>query len=94
MRYTAVFEFDGAAPGVSAGDGWKGGKLCAVSFSDEFFALEKLREVVEAIADGDGDPQEMAIQTLELLTANASCPADSQGLQTADPAESPEESGA
>jgi len=71
MRYTAVFEFDGEAPAVSAGDGWIGGKLCAVSFSDEFFALEKLRELAEAIADGDGDPQEMAIQTLELLTANA-----------------------
>lgn len=70
MRYTAVFEFDGEAPAVGAGDGWKGGKLCAVSFSDEFFALEKLRELAEAIADGDGDPQEMAIQTLELLTAN------------------------
>ena len=71
MRYTAVFEFDGEAPAVSASDGWMGGKLCAVSFADEFFALEKLRELAEAIADGDGDPQEMAIQTLELLTANA-----------------------
>ena len=32
-------------------------------------ALEKLRELAEAIADGDGDAQEMAIQTLELLDA-------------------------
>ena len=70
MRYTAVFEFDGEAPAVSASDGWMGGKLCAVSFADEFFALEKLRELAEAIADGDGDAQEMAIQTLELLTSN------------------------
>jgi len=70
MRYTAVFEFNGEAPAVSANDGWNGGKLCAVSFSDELFALEKLRELAEAIADGDGCPQEMAIQTLELLAAN------------------------
>jgi hypothetical protein len=70
MRYTAVFEFEGRPPSICAKDGWKGGKLCAVAFEDQFFALEKLRELAESIADGDGDPQEMAIQTLELLTAN------------------------
>ena len=71
MRYTAVFEFEGDPPRIGDADGWKGGKLCAVAFEDEFFALEKLRELAEAIADGDGDAREMAIQTLELLAHNA-----------------------
>ena len=69
MRYTAVFEFEGEPPAINKNDGWKGGKLCAVSFQDDMIALEKLRELAEAIADGDGDAQEMAIQTLELLDA-------------------------
>ena len=66
MRYTAVFEFD-EEPAVRAGADWLGGKLCAVAFADEFVALRLLREFAEAIADGEGDPQEMAIQTLERL---------------------------
>jgi hypothetical protein len=71
MRYTAVFEFPaGSVPSVRASDGWLGGTLCAVAFQDEFFALEKLRELAEAIANGDGDAREMAIQTLELLSPN------------------------
>lgn len=70
MIYTASFVFiNGNKPKVGAGDSWLGGSLCRVSFSDEFYALEKLRQLAEAIANGDGDPQEMAIQTLELLDA-------------------------
>lgn len=66
MRYTAVFEFDGA-PSVRAADGWLGGRLCTVVFADEVAGYRRLLELVEAIADGDGDPREMAIQTLETL---------------------------
>jgi hypothetical protein len=34
-RYTAVFEFaDGTEPGVTAGDGWKGGRIVSVEFRD------------------------------------------------------------
>ena len=67
MRYTAVFEFSGEPPRVGRNDTWKGGTLCAISFADELLALAKLRKLAEAIADGDGDAQEMAIHTLELL---------------------------
>jgi hypothetical protein len=35
MKYTAVFKWPkGEEPRVGKGDGWKGGELCAVSFSD------------------------------------------------------------
>lgn len=66
-RYTAVFEFDGYEPYVNRGDTWKGGKLCRVSFSDELVVLDELKKLVEAIAEGEGDPQQMAIQTLEQI---------------------------
>ncbi len=45
MRYTAVFDFeDGKEPAVGINDGWLGGKLCAVQFSDALKELEILRQ--------------------------------------------------
>jgi len=66
MRYTAVFEF-AEEPTIKKSDTWLGGTLCIVQFSDVIKELELLRETVEAIAFGDGDAQEMAQQTLDLL---------------------------
>ncbi len=66
MRYTAVFEF-AEEPTIKRSDSWNGGKLITIQFSDAIKELELLRETVEAIAFGDGDAQEMAQQTLDLL---------------------------
>lgn len=71
MRYTSVFEWpNGKDPTISANDGWLGGKLCSVTFADDTFALEKLRELAEDIASGYGNPCEMAIQALDLIEQN------------------------
>ena len=34
-RYTAVFEWEGDAPAIGAGDGWLGGRLVRLSFEEE-----------------------------------------------------------
>lgn len=52
MRYTAVFEFqDGAGPAVGKKDGWLGGELCAVQFSDAIEELGKLRIDMETLRE-------------------------------------------
>ena len=51
MRYTAVFEFEGEAPRIGASDTWKGGKICAVSFSDALDELEILRDAAQHYCD-------------------------------------------
>jgi hypothetical protein len=52
MKYTAVFEWpEGEAPVVRKGEGWKGGELCAVSFSDALDELHRLREAAQHFCD-------------------------------------------
>lgn len=52
MRYTAVFKWpEGHEPIVGRGDGWKGGELCAVSFSDAMDELHRLREAAQHYCD-------------------------------------------
>jgi hypothetical protein len=59
MRYTAVFEFEeGTEPAVGKKDGWLGGELCAVLFSDglaELVAIKKAAETVIAENAHSGD---------------------------------------
>ena len=48
MRYTAVFEWpERQEPAVSKKDGWLGGELCAVQFSDGLEELERLKAFVD-----------------------------------------------
>lgn len=54
IRYTAVFEFEGLPPAVNKNDGWKGGKLCALSFKDDLEELEDLRAFVEELSQFNG----------------------------------------
>ena len=50
MRYTAVFEFkEGEEPAVGKKDGWMGGELCAVLFSDGLEELQAIKEAAEAV---------------------------------------------
>ena len=50
MRYTAVFEFkEGAEPKVGKNDGWLGGELCAVMFSDGLEELKAIKEAAEEV---------------------------------------------
>lgn len=52
MKYTAVFKWqEGQEPRVGKGDGWKGGELCAVSFSDALDELHRLREAAQHYCD-------------------------------------------
>lgn len=57
MRYTAVFEFkDGTEPVVGKKDGWLGGELCAVLFSDGMKELQAIKEAAEAVIAENGRP--------------------------------------
>lgn len=57
MRYTAVFEFkEGAEPSVGKKDGWLGGELCAVLFSDGLEELQAIKEAAEAVIAENGHP--------------------------------------
>ena len=50
MRYTAVFEFEaGTEPAVGKKDGWLGGELCAVLFSDGLAELVAIKKAAEAV---------------------------------------------
>lgn len=50
MRYTAVFEFkEGTEPAVGKKDGWLGGELCAVMFSDGLQELEAIKDAAEVV---------------------------------------------
>jgi hypothetical protein len=50
MRYTAVFEFkEGTEPAVGKKDGWLGGELCAVLFSDGLEELHAIKEAAEVV---------------------------------------------
>jgi hypothetical protein len=51
-RYTAVFEWDGEAPAVGAGDGWLGGRLVRLSLEEEASMTAGLREFHEVVIDG------------------------------------------
>ena len=52
MRYTAVFEWPkGEEPRVSKSDVWKGGKICAVQFSDALDELQRLKEAAQHYCD-------------------------------------------
>ena len=53
QRYTAVFEWEGEAPAVGAGDGWLGGRLVRLTLDDE--RTEESagpREFHEVVIDG------------------------------------------
>jgi hypothetical protein len=53
MRYTAVFEFGGKTPvQVKASDGWLGGTLVQVQFSDALEEIQRLRTALETVASG------------------------------------------
>lgn len=57
MRYTAVFEFkEGTEPAVGKKDGWLGGELCAVLFSDGLEELQAIKEAAEAVIAANGHP--------------------------------------
>jgi len=65
IHYTASFKFDGdRGPRVGAKDGWMGGSLCAVQFSDAFAEIEDLESQLaakdERIRELEGDAYPMS----------------------------------
>ena len=62
MRYTAVFEFEaGKEPRVNKGNGWLGGKLCAVQFNDALIENERLK-------NQDDDARQVIARGLALMS--------------------------
>ena len=48
MRYTVVFEWQhGERPVIRRGDGWNGGELCSIHFSDALQELKRLRAAAQ-----------------------------------------------
>ncbi len=57
MRYTAVFEFkEGDEPSIGKKDGWLGGELCAVLFSNGVEELQAIKKAAEAVIAENAHP--------------------------------------
>lgn len=89
QRYTAVFEWDGEAPAISALDGWRGGRLVRLTLEDE--RTEESggsREFHEVVIDGrtyrttsQKLVEEIQRQTMEIREMNGRLIAANRTLQ-------------
>jgi hypothetical protein len=89
QRYTAVFEWDGEAPAISALDGWRGGRLVRLTLEDE--RTEESggsREFHEVVIDGrtyrttsQKLVEEIQRQTMEIQEMNGRLIAANRTLQ-------------
>lgn len=68
MKYTAVFSWpEGKGPRVSADNGWLGGTLCEVQFSDGLLEKEKLLEIIDMTIDYLGYDDQFSEKLRQML---------------------------